>query len=250
MCSIVSWPTRTSRQEVVSVVICALNEAESIGQVLDSLPEDVDEVILVDGSSTDGTIEVALGHRPDIRVVCQKGVGKGAALTSGFAAASGDIIITMDGDGSADASEIPRFIETLRNGADLAKGSRFIEGGGSDDFTPVRRLGNRALCTATNLLYGTRYSDLCYGFNAIWSRSLGAVAIDCSGFEVETLMNIRAAKSGLKVVEVPSFELRRLGGKSKLSPVRDGWRILRVILAERVSRTNEVARTNGRALPR
>jgi glycosyltransferase involved in cell wall biosynthesis len=244
MCSIVSWPTRTSRQEVVSVVICALNEVESIGHVLDSLPEDVDEVILVDGNSTDGTIEVALGHRPDIRVVCQNRPGKGAALTSGFAAASGDIIITMDGDGSADASEIPRFIETLKNGADLAKGSRFIDGGGSDDFTRVRRLGNRALCTVTNLLYGTRYSDLCYGFNAIWSRSLGAVRIDCSGFEVETLLSIRAAKSGLKVVEVPSFELQRIGGKSKLSPVRDGWRILRIILAERV------AQTNGRALPR
>jgi hypothetical protein len=100
----------------------------------------------------------------------------------------------------------------------------------------------------TNLLYGTRYSDLCYGFNAIWSRSLGAVSIDCSGFEVETLLSIRAAKSGLKVVEVPSFELPRLGGKSKLSPVRDGWRILRLILAERVPRTNW--RMDGKALPR
>jgi glycosyltransferase involved in cell wall biosynthesis len=212
----------------------------------------VDEVILVDGNSTDGTIEVALGHRPDIRVVSQRQLGKGAAMTSGFAAASGDIIITMDGDGSTDAAEIPRFIETLRNGADLAKGSRFIDGGGSDDFTSVRRLGNRALCTVTNLLYGTRYSDLCYGFNAIWSRSLAAVRIDCSGFEVETLLSIRAAKSGLKVVEVPSFELPRRGGKSKLSPVRDGFRILRVILAERVARTNgrTTTRTDGRALPR
>jgi glycosyltransferase involved in cell wall biosynthesis len=247
MCSIVSWPTRTSRQEVVSVVICALNEAESIGHVLDSLPEDVDEVILVDGNSTDGTIDVALGHRPDLRVVRQRGLGKGGALTSGFAAATGDIIITMDGDGSADASEIPRFIETLRNGADLAKGSRFIDGGGSDDFTSIRRLGNRALCTMTNWLYGTRYSDLCYGFNAIWSRSLGVVGIDCSGFEVETLLSIRAAKRGLKVVEVPSFELARLGGKSKLSPVRDGCRIMRVILTERVARTH--GQTHGRALP-
>jgi glycosyltransferase involved in cell wall biosynthesis len=230
------------------VVICALDEAESIGHVLDSLPEEVDEVVLVDGNSTDGTVEVARGHRPDIRVVSQNGSGKGAAMTSGFAAATGDIIITLDGDGSADASEIPRFIGTLRNGADLAKGSRFIDGGGSDDFTSLRRLGNRALCTVTNLLYGTRYSDLCYGYNAIWSRSLGTMGIDCRGFEVETLLNIRAAKNGLKVVEVPSFELPRIGGKSKLSPIRDGWRILRVILAERIP--ERIPRSNGRALPR
>ena len=157
-------------------------------------------------------------------------------MLCGFAAARGDVIVMFDGDGSASADEIPRFVHALEEGADLAKGSRFIDGGGSADFTPLRRLGNGFLRRTVNLLFGTKYTDLCYGYNAIWADCLPELRLDCTGFEFESLLNIRAARAGLDVREVPSYERLRLQGESNLHAVRDGFRILRLILHERLDR--------------
>lgn len=220
----------------VSVVIPTLNEAENVPHVLARLPAWLDEVILVDAHSTDGTVEVARRVRPGLRVLQQSGHGKGNALAEGCAAATGDIIVTLDADGSTDPAEIPRFVAALRTGADFVKGSRFAPGGASSDITPTRRLGNRALRALVNLTYGTSYTDLCYGYNAFWARCLPYLRLDCEGFEVETLMNVRIAKAGLVVHEVPSYESCRLHGASKLHPVRDGGRVLRTIARERVAR--------------
>jgi glycosyltransferase involved in cell wall biosynthesis len=223
----------------VSVVIPALNEAENLRVVLPRLGDDY-EIVLVDGGSDDGTVEAARSLRPDIVVVQQQGRGKGNALACGFAAASGDIIVMLDADGSARPEEIPSFVKALAEGADFAKGSRFLAGGGSADITRVRRAGNWLLGQAVNILFGTRYTDLCYGFNAVWASSLERLGVDCDGFEVETLMNIRAARAGCRVVEVPSYEDLRLHGASKLHTFRDGWRILRTIVAERVASSQPV----------
>jgi glycosyltransferase involved in cell wall biosynthesis len=217
----------------VSVVIPALNEAENLPSVLATIPEDVFEIVLVDGASTDETIDVALRCRPDVRIVVQDASGKGNALACGFAAATGDIIVMFDADGSANGAEIPRFVKALQEGADLAKGSRFMGGGGSADITVLRSLGNRVLRSLVNLLFKTRYTDLCYGYNAFWRRCLPHLCLDCDGFEVETLLNIRAARTNLRVREVPSYEERRLHGQSHLRIIRDGFRILRIILRER-----------------
>jgi glycosyltransferase involved in cell wall biosynthesis len=196
----------------------------------------VDEVVLVDGRSVDDTIAVAQMLRPDIRVVLQDGIGKGNALACGFAAASGDIIVMLDADGSTDPAEIPQFVAALLDGADFAKGSRFIGGGGSLDITPLRSGGNRLLGIAVNVLFGTRYTDLCYGYNAFWRHCLPHMQVTCAGFEVETLINVRVARAGLAVTEVASVEHERLNGESNLHVVRDGLRILRTILGERFSR--------------
>jgi glycosyltransferase involved in cell wall biosynthesis len=217
----------------VSVVIPTLNEAANIRHVLDTLPDDVHEVLLVDGGSHDGTVDVARECRPDLRVVPQPGRGKGDALAAGFAECTGEVVIMLDADGSADGKEIPRFVDALVAGADLVKGSRFMSGGGSSDLTPLRRAGNRFFCGLVNLLYGTRYSDLCYGFNAAWMPQLRSLKLDCAGFEVETVLSIRSAKSELRVTEIPSFESPRLHGTSNLRTFRDGWRVLRAIFRER-----------------
>lgn len=217
----------------VSVVIPVKNEAANLPYVFNTIPDWISEVVLVDGRSTDNTAEVALRLRPDIKVVTQAGAGKGDALLAGFAECSSDIIVAMDGDGSTHGCEIIRFVSALAAGADFAKGSRFASGGRSDDITVGRRYGNRLLLVLVNRIYGTRYSDLCYGYNAFWSRHLSALAVDCAGFEVEALMSIRAAKAGLQIHEVPSHEHPRLHGTSKLRAIRDGWRILKVILREK-----------------
>jgi glycosyltransferase involved in cell wall biosynthesis len=216
----------------VSVVIPALNEAENLPHVLATLPSDIYELVLVDGNSDDGTSAVARSHYPRVRIVGQSGRGKGNALQAGFAACSGDIVVMMDADGSTDGGEIARFVEALLGGADYAKGSRFVGDGRSEDITPLRRAGNRFLCALVNRLFGTSYTDLCYGYNAFWRRVVPQLALECDGFEVETLLNVRAAKAGLAVVEVPSVEHARLFGVSKLSPLRDGLRILRTIMRE------------------
>jgi glycosyltransferase involved in cell wall biosynthesis len=223
-----------TRSPLVSVVIPALNEAENLPHILAALPSPIHELVLVDGHSEDGTVEVARAHFPNVRIVSQTGRGKGNALASGFAAARGDVIVALDADGSTDPGEIDRFVEALVAGADLAKGSRFLPGGGSEDITILRTAGNWFFCRLVNLLFGVKYTDLCYGYNAFWTRCLPALNVDCDGFEVETLINVRAAKAHLAVAEVPSYEWNRLNGQSNLRTFRDGWRVLRTIFRERV----------------
>jgi glycosyltransferase involved in cell wall biosynthesis len=220
----------------VSVVIPALNEAENLPHVLPRIPKWVEEVLLVDGHSTDRTVEVARELWPRIRIVVQDGKGKGAALRTGFEAATGQIIVMLDADGSTAPEEIPAFVGTLLAGADFAKGSRFLQGAGSSDMTLYRSLGNGALLALVKLVFGGRYSDLCYGYNAFWRHVLPKLDLTTDGFEIETEMNVRALRKGLKVAEVPSFEGQRIYGTSRLNPIRDGWRVVQVIWREGWSR--------------
>ena len=223
---------RHGRQTRVSVVVSAMNEEKNVGVVLDRLPRGLHEVILVDGCSKDRTIEMAKRAYPGIRVLTQSGKGKGDALRTGFAAVTGNLVVMLDADGSANPAEIPRFVEALEAGADFAKGSRFLEGGGSADITVVRRLGNACLSSTANVLHGTRFTDLCYGYNAFWTRCLPFISLDSPGFEVETLINLRVAGAGMKITEVPSYEENRISGQSNLKTFRDGFRVLGTILGE------------------
>lgn len=223
---------RAARRTLVSVVVPAMNEEKNIGQVLAQLPDDLHEVILVDGNSEDETIAAARRAYPTIRVTTQNGRGKGDALRTGFAAVTGNLIVMLDADGSADPAEIPAFVAALEEGADFAKGSRFLEGGGSEDITVLRRTGNAILSGTANLLHGTHFTDLCYGYNAFWARCLPFISLDVPGFEVETLINLRIAAGGMKITEVPSYELERISGASNLNAVRDGFRVLGTILRE------------------
>jgi len=212
-----------------------MNEAANLPHVLPRIPADVLEVILVDGDSTDDTVAVARSVLPGVRIVKQHGRGKGAALRTGFAAARGDIIVMLDADGSTAPEEIPSFVRALTDGADFAKGSRFLAGAGTADMQLYRKLGNAAFVAMVRLLFGGRYTDLCYGYNAFWRQVVPQLGLDGNGFEIETMMNVRALKIGLRIVEVPSFESQRIHGESNLHTIPDGLRVLRTIVRERFS---------------
>jgi len=225
-------PPRQSRR--ATAVIPAKNEAGNIGWVLEHLPTGIDEVVLVDGHSTDDTIAVARSVRPDIVVVVDGIPGKGAAIRTGVAAATGDDVVMLDADGSMDPREIERFLIQLRAGYDLVKGSRFLPSGGTADMTPLRDLGNRCLLLLANLLHGTAHTDLCYGFAAFRREAFARLGLTADGFEIEAQLFLRAHRRGLRVTEVPSFEAPRRFGNSNLNTFRDGWRVLRTIVRERM----------------
>lgn len=221
---------------LVSVVVPALNEAKNLPHVLPHIPKTVHEILLVDGHSTDGTVEVARALCPSIRIVRQSGRGKGDALRCGFAAVTGNIIVMLDADGSNAPAEIPAFVGALLAGADFAKGSRFAQGGGTADMPFYRRWGNRAFVMLVRFFFGGAYTDLCYGYNAFWAHVLPQLDLDGDGFEIETMMNIRALRAGIKIVEVPSFEDKRKYGEGRLRTIPDGWRVLMTIVKERFVR--------------
>jgi glycosyltransferase involved in cell wall biosynthesis len=230
----------------VTVVIPTLNEAENLPWVLSRLDPGLHELILVDGDSVDDTVEVARQLRPELRTLAQSHHGKGDALCTGFRAATGDIIVMLDADGSADPAEIPAFVGALRAGADFAKGSRFLQGAGTSDMPFYRKLGNFSFVMLVRALFGGRYSDLCYGYNAFWTDVLPRLRLESNGFEIETMMNIRALRARLRIVEVASFENRRIYGTSKLRTIPDGWLVLKAIIKERLTPLPAASRAENR----
>ncbi len=242
----------------VSVVVPALNEAKNVREILPYLSEYY-EVILVDGHSVDGTVAAAREALPGVKIVEQTRQGKGNALACGFEAATGEVIVMFDVDGSADPNEIPDFVRALVAGADLAKGTRFVKGGGSDDITLFRRIGNMGLNLLASALTEHWFTDLCYGYNAFWADMLymldlpdtqaksDKLMLPGDGFEIEALIIGRFALSGAKITEVPSFEHDRYHGDSNLNAVRDGFRVLRTILEDRAyaRRIRTLARRRG-----
>jgi len=222
------------KRPTVSVIFPTLNEARNLPLVFPYLPFDaIDEVILVDGRSTDDTVEVARRLLPFIKVVLEPTPGKGAALRAGYRAASGDIVICMDADGSHDPRQIPLFMRVLLEGADFVKGSRFTPRGGTTDMPRFRKLGNGALVILTNLLFDSTFTDITYGYHAFWRHCLGLInQVDVDGFEFEIAMYVRCWRERLRIIEVPSFEGYRFTGLGKLQTIPDGWRILKTIFRE------------------
>lgn len=259
---------RRSADPTVSVVIPALDESGNITPLIQGLPGCVTEIIVVDGRSADDTVQVALEADPRVRVVLERRRGKGIAMLTGFASATADVIVAIDADRSMDPGEVPMFRATLALGYDLVKGSREAVGGGSNDFSPVRRLGNGTLTRFANFLYRMRWSDMCYGYFGFWrdvlpeldlrweSLTTRALARELeseargpagtsggetlpygNGFEIETVLFLRAARAKLRIAEVPSCEFPRKFGTSNLRTVRDGTRVLCAIARERMRRT-------------
>ncbi len=243
----------------VSLVIPYLDEEQNLALVLDGLPTSLSEVILVDGQSRDRSTEVAREHRPDAVFIDQHSPGKGAGSIAGLLAATGDIVVLMDADFSMIPTDIYRFVSKLVAGADVVHGSRNLPGGGSSDFTRARAAGNTALTRIANLFFGVRWSDLTYGYVAMWRDVITSTHLDGlidgpaypfyvpedgsrnrpkaygHGFEVEVLILCRAARAGFIVEEVPSFERKRRQGTSSLNAFRDGVRVAKALARERVT---------------
>ncbi len=226
------------QKQLVSIVIPTLNEEKNLGRVIKEIRKFFEsrrdlryEIIVVDGHSTDRTVEIA--RRLGCKVLFDE-LGKGSALRKGMKAARGSIVVTMDADLSHRAIELGMLIEAIKAGYDVAMGSRFIQGGGTEDMPWYRKLGNKFFVWLVNLIWGTKYSDLCYGYRSFNRRVLKALLpkLTCNGFGIETEISIKAAKLGLKCVEIPSFEKPRASGEGKLKTFRDGVSILRTILKE------------------
>lgn len=224
----------THTATTVSVVIPALNEARNIGWVLQRIPASVDEVIVVDGCSTDETVAAALRARPDARIVREARPGKGAALRAGFGHASGDVIVMLDADGSMEPADIVRYVALVEEGYELVKGSRFLPSGGTADISRLRNAGNFALLALANRIYRCSFTELCYGYMAFSSDVLRRLALTADGFEIEAQIVAHALRCELRVAEVASFEAARRSGASNLRTVRDGGRVLRELVRGRV----------------
>jgi glycosyltransferase involved in cell wall biosynthesis len=233
-------PVNPAKNLRVSVVIPARNEAKSLPHVLPRLPSWVHEVILVDGLSVDDTSAVAKLEMPAIRIVEQTGRGKGNALREGFINCTGDVVVAIDADGSMDPLEMDRYVELIAMGFDYVKGSRMLPGGSSEDLTGIRRIGNWIFRTLTNLMTGSRYSDLCYGYFAFRRGTIDELELMGDGFEIETEINIRAHRAGLRIAEVPSVESDRRHGESQLNAFKDGLRILLTIFRTSLGRQEPI----------
>ena len=219
----------------VTVVIPTLNEEKTIADIIWELNHlGYHNILIVDGNSCDRTVEIAKEFGASVLV--QNGRGKGAALREAFNhdGLNGDVILMIDADGSMNPKEVPGLINALDSGADLAKGSRFLQHGYSEDMNLIRRIGNHFFIWLVNLFWSTNYTDLCYGFGVFRKSAVKKLYphLKSRNFEIETEIFIKAKKLGLKVVEAPSIELRRKHGKSNLNAVSDGFRILRTIFRE------------------
>jgi glycosyltransferase involved in cell wall biosynthesis len=216
----------------ITALVCTLNEEESLPHTLPRIPAWVDEVLLVDGHSSDETVAVARKLRPDIRVVYQPGKGKGDALKHGVREAQGDIIVTLDADGETDPEKIPCFIEPLLKGYDFVKGSRLARGR-PRRMPRYRWFGNKVLALTFNILYGTQYTDICSGYNAFWKHVFLQVPLTYDTFQMEQQLLARAHKARLKVTEVVHSNDGRIAGTSKTSGIKQGFADWFVIIKER-----------------
>lgn len=216
----------------VSVIFPTKNEEGCIGRVLREVPREVvDEIIVIDGHSTDRTEEEAKAElRPSDRFVMQKGKGYGGAFREAFDIATGDVIIMMDADGSHDPKDIPAIVDKVERGYEYVMASRYAPGGRSDDDTFIRWFGNRFFTWLTNAAHSTRVTDSLYLYTAITRDGLNKLNLKTDGFEFCTEILVKAHRAGLKFAEVPAVERARFAGKSKVNAFWHGLKILRMIL--------------------
>ena len=220
-----------------SLIILTLNEIEGVRTLYDRIPFDaVDECFVVDGGSIDGTVEFF--RERGIKVVPQEIKGRGEAFRIAVKRAEGDHLIFFSPDGNEDPGDIPKLLELLAMGYDIAIASRFLSGSQNeeDDLRfPWRAWANRAFTFIANIIWNTNrnyITDTINGYRAIKKEAFNKLNISAPGFVIEYQMSIRAMKLGLKVVEIPTVEGQRIGGVSTAKSVPTGLLFLRFLLKE------------------
>lgn len=213
----------------VTVIIPTLNEIDGVKCILPKLKKQkiVDEILIVDGGSTDGTVEYCKNN--GFKILTPKISGYGAAIKEGADKAKGEILIEFPGDGSSKPEDIPKLVSKIKEGYDMVTASRYKDGAISYDDDKITRLGNWIFTTMTNLLCRTHYTDSLIGFRACRKKSLKTLKMDATGLEWVTQSSIRFPKNGFKVAEVGCDEPKRIGGKRKMSPIKTGIKILKMI---------------------
>ncbi len=211
----------------ITGIITALNEADTIAEVIRAAKPFVDELIVVDGHSKDGTAEIA--RREGAVVVLDRKRGKGDATRVGIEAASGDILLIMTADGSDEYARIPQLLEPVVDAkSDLVIGSRFQ--GGSEEFSAtfeqlIRTIGNITLNVIINMRWGVQLTDVLNAFRAIRKDQAMGLQLRCDSAAIETEMVVKALNKGLRVSNVPTHEFARKFGVTRLSVTREGIKI-------------------------
>jgi glycosyltransferase involved in cell wall biosynthesis len=220
-----------TRPPTTTLAILALNEIEAIQVVVPKIdPSWVDEIIVVDGGSTDGTIEWCESH--GLRVLKQRRRGYGAAMREVMDIARGEYVIEFMADGNSDPAAIPRLVAKIAQGYDLVVGSRYIEGARSYDDTLMTRFGNWSFTKLVNLLFGASFSDAMMGFRAYRIAAFRTMEVDEDGLTFPTQGSIQFTKYGYKVAEIGASEPRRIGGVRKAHNFYTGLELLRMIARE------------------
>jgi glycosyltransferase involved in cell wall biosynthesis len=211
-----------------TLLLPTLNEIEAVRVVIPKIKREwIDEILVVDGGSTDGTVEFM--REQGLTVLTQARGGYGRAMGYGLAQAKGDIIVEFTPDGNSIPEDIPRIIVKVNEGYDLVIGSRYLKGARSDDDDWLTALGNRLFTAAVNLLFRARYTDVLVGFRAYRRKPALDLNLDASGLSWPCQSSIRFARAGLRVAEIPANEPNRIGGERKMRPFKTGWEIVKLI---------------------
>lgn len=217
-----------------TLVILTRNEIEGVTALFDQLPlSTVDECLVIDGGSTDGTIEFFRNR--GVHVIVQETKGRGEAFRIAAQEASGDHLLFFSPDGNEAPEDIPKFLKKLSEGYYLVIGSRFMPGGTNEEDHlrfPLRAWANQCFTMIANLLWGGRLTDSINGYRAITAKAFRKLNLDGHGFVIEYQMSIRALKCRLEIAEIPTREGQRIGGKTGAPSLPTGFRFLKLLLLE------------------
>ncbi len=225
---------------MISVVIPAYNEEKTIVDVVSRtyavmqrirLPY---EILVVDDGSTDHTRDLVPSSMARL-LTNGRNQGKGSALKRGFSQARGDIIVTIDSDGSHDPEDILRLLPQVLNGSDVVMGSRFVNGDGNRSTRRLNILGNRLINLLIRFFTGKRITDSQTGLRAFKRRIIDRVILRSKGYQVETELTVKSLKNGSKVKEISIDSIKRKNGASHLKPLYDGARIFKTIVQSSIN---------------
>ena len=217
----------------VTLLALTLNEIDGVRAILPRIPRDlVSQLLVLDGGSTDGTIEWVRENGYAIHVQTRPGIR--FAYLEALPLVEGDVIVSLSPDGNCDPAVLPRLIEKMRDGYDMVIGSRYLDGAVSEDDDLITAFGNWLFTRTVNLLYGARYSDVMVIYRAFRRSLIYELGLDRESsytlperlfgtiISWEPLMSVRAAKYGKRIGEVAAGEPPRIGGQRKLQVLRWG----------------------------